>query len=111
MWPSTRICELFGIEHPIVQAPMAGSDTPELAAAVTNAGGLGSMGLTGHSPDDIRPPLPARQRTARSTTTSSSIAFRQRIRSDGRAPSRRSHRSIRTAGLCQRPTLRGNGWR
>jgi nitronate monooxygenase len=35
---------LLGIEHPIIQAPMAGSATPALAAAVSNAGGLGSLG-------------------------------------------------------------------
>lgn len=34
-----------GVAHPIVQAPMAGVATPELAAAVSNAGGLGSLGL------------------------------------------------------------------
>jgi len=34
----------FGI-HPIIQAPMAGVSTPKLAAAVSNAGGLGSLGL------------------------------------------------------------------
>jgi len=33
------------MELPIVQAPMAGVDTPELAAAVSNAGGLGSIGV------------------------------------------------------------------
>lgn len=36
---------LLGVEHPIVQAPMAGVSTPELAAAVSNSGGLGSLGL------------------------------------------------------------------
>src|SRR5262245_24432459 len=35
----------LGIELPIVQAPMAGVDTPEMAAAVSNAGGLGSVGV------------------------------------------------------------------
>jgi nitronate monooxygenase len=34
----------LGIEHPLVQAPMAGSTTPALVAAVSNAGGLGSLG-------------------------------------------------------------------
>src|SRR5579884_1119995 len=34
----------IGIELPIVQAPMAGVSTPEMAAAVSNAGGLGSVG-------------------------------------------------------------------
>ncbi|TAM01347.1 MAG: nitronate monooxygenase [Paraburkholderia sp.] len=36
---------LLGIEKPIIQAPMAGVSTPELAAAVSNAGGLGSLGF------------------------------------------------------------------
>ena len=37
--------ETLGIEHPIILAPMAGGPgTPELAAAVANAGGLGSLG-------------------------------------------------------------------
>src|ERR1700759_4165186 len=35
----------LGVELPVVQAPMAGVSTPELAAAVTNAGGLGSIGV------------------------------------------------------------------
>ena len=35
----------IGIELPIVQAPMAGVSTPEMAAAVSNAGGLGSIGV------------------------------------------------------------------
>lgn len=35
----------LGIECPIIQAPMAGVDTPEMAAAVSNAGGLGSLGV------------------------------------------------------------------
>ena len=41
----TRITELLGIEIPIIQAPMAGVSTPALAAAVANAGGLGSVAL------------------------------------------------------------------
>ena len=44
MWPDRRICELLNIEHPIIQAPMAGSATPELAIAVSNMGALGSIG-------------------------------------------------------------------
>jgi len=40
----TRVREILGIEHPIVQAPMAGGPTtPKLVAAVSNAGGLGSL--------------------------------------------------------------------
>lgn len=35
----------LGLAHPIIQAPMAGVSTPALAAAVSNAGGLGSIGI------------------------------------------------------------------
>ncbi len=44
----TPVCELLGIERPIVQAPM--SAIPELAAAVSNAGGLGMLALTWSTP-------------------------------------------------------------
>jgi nitronate monooxygenase len=40
----TPVTELLGIEHPILQAPMASAATPELAAAVSEAGGLGALG-------------------------------------------------------------------
>ncbi len=40
----TRVCEVLGIEQPIVQAPMAA--VPALAAAVSNAGALGMLALT-----------------------------------------------------------------
>ncbi len=43
----TRLCALFGIDHPIINAPMGGGDAPgRLAAAVSNAGGLGMIGGT-----------------------------------------------------------------
>jgi nitronate monooxygenase len=44
MWPRTDFVELSGITHPIIQAPMSGFAPPALAAAVCNAGALGSMG-------------------------------------------------------------------
>ena len=39
------VLDLFAIDHPIVQAPMAGVSTPAMAAAVSNAGALGSLGV------------------------------------------------------------------
>lgn len=42
-WPDRRILDLFGIEVPILQAPMAGPSLHEMAIAVANAGGLGSL--------------------------------------------------------------------
>jgi len=50
----TPVTELFGIKHPILLAGMAGAAGPELAAAVTNAGGLGSVGGVGFTPDALR---------------------------------------------------------
>ena len=49
----TGLTELLGIEHPVIQAPMAGAATPELAAAVSAAGGLGSLGSAPLAPDDL----------------------------------------------------------
>jgi len=40
----TSLCDLFGIEHPVLLAPMAGVSGGALAAAVSNAGGLGLIG-------------------------------------------------------------------
>ncbi|HEX7006358.1 MAG TPA: nitronate monooxygenase [Alphaproteobacteria bacterium] len=51
----TALTELLGIDRPIVLAPMAGGPvTPALAAAVSNAGGLGGLGLAYHEPAAIR---------------------------------------------------------
>lgn len=41
---NTRLTELFGIEHPVLLAPMAMASGNRLAAAVTAAGGLGLIG-------------------------------------------------------------------
>lgn len=50
----TRITELFGIEHPIIQGGMHYVGFAELASAVSNAGGLGIItGLTQKSPEDL----------------------------------------------------------
>ena len=42
---SNRLTRQLDIDYPIIQAPMAGVSTPELAAAVSDAGALGSLGL------------------------------------------------------------------
>ena len=52
-WPETVLCDLLGIEHPIIQVPMAGVVTSALAAAVSNAGGLGSLGSATLSPEKL----------------------------------------------------------
>jgi nitronate monooxygenase len=42
-WPDQRILDLFAVDHPIIQAPMAGPGTAEMTIAVSEAGGLGSL--------------------------------------------------------------------
>ena len=52
---STRVTELLGIKHPIVQGDMMWVGRAELASAVSNAGGLGILtALTQPSPDALR---------------------------------------------------------
>jgi len=43
MWPDRRLLDLFGIERPIVQAPMAGAGGSAVAIAAAEAGALGSL--------------------------------------------------------------------
>lgn len=50
----TAVCKALGIEAPIVQAPMGGASCPALAAAVSNAGGLGMLALSWHPPEAAR---------------------------------------------------------
>ncbi|WP_342362406.1 nitronate monooxygenase [Terrarubrum flagellatum] len=66
MWPDTRLLELLGIELPIIQAPMAGSNGAELVIAVSEAGGLGSLPCAMLTPETARAQLGViRQRTAK----------------------------------------------
>lgn len=54
----TPLCELLGIDHPVIQAGMGpfGSDAT-LAAAVSNAGAIGTLGGAGRSEDELREQL------------------------------------------------------
>jgi nitronate monooxygenase len=54
MWPDRRLIDLLRVEHPIVQAPMAGAMDWELAAAVSEAGGLGSLPCAMLSAEQMR---------------------------------------------------------
>ncbi|AMB84660.1 2-nitropropane dioxygenase [Pseudomonas agarici] len=53
-WPDTRILELFGIQLPIIQAPMAGATTAALMQGVAQAGGLASLPCAMLTPEQIR---------------------------------------------------------
>lgn len=65
-WPDTRIIDLFGIELPIIQAPMAGATGSAMVIAASNAGGLGSMPAALLSTEQLRDELQTiRQHTQR----------------------------------------------
>jgi nitronate monooxygenase len=54
-----RLSQLVGTEFPLIQAPMAGVQLSALAAAVSNAGGLGSLPCAMLAPDGMRKELTA----------------------------------------------------
>lgn len=55
--PTRRLLDLFGIALPVIQAPMAGSTTPEMVIAVSEAGGLGSLPSALYAPQQLRDAL------------------------------------------------------
>ena len=66
-WPDRRLLDLFDIDHPIVQAPMAGASSTQMAIAVSEAGGLGSIAAAMLTPETLRTELQiAQQGTGRS---------------------------------------------
>src|SRR5271156_145811 len=50
----TPLCDLLGIDAPILLAGMGGVSYAELCAAVSNAGGFGTLGMAGRSQTEIR---------------------------------------------------------
>jgi nitronate monooxygenase len=53
-WPDRRLLDLLNLEIPIIQAPMAGSDSVELARSVSSTGALGSIACPLLSAEDVR---------------------------------------------------------
>ena len=70
MLPATAITELLAIRHPILQAPMAGAATPQLAASVSAAGGLGALGSAVLTADELREQAAALRCTPRAASAS-----------------------------------------
>src|SRR5271157_5082344 len=68
----TSVCDLLRIDTPIIQAGMGVFTSAELAAAVSNAGGLGSLGATARSVADFRSHL---ERTRELTNHSFAVNF------------------------------------
>ena len=81
-----RLCELLGIRHPVLLAGMAGGPTtPELAAAVSDAGGLGTLGLAG------MPVAAARAAVARARELTGAPLGVNVLAAPPTAPDRRGH--------------------
>src|SRR6478752_4941745 len=79
----TILCERLGIEAPIIQAPMGGAVGPALAAAVSNAGGLGMLVLWRADPDTMRKQIrETRALTARPFGVNLNLEFPQEERLD-----------------------------
>jgi nitronate monooxygenase len=56
-WQDRRLLDLFGIDHPIIQAPMAGASSGQMAIAVSQAGGLGSIAAAMLTAETLRTEL------------------------------------------------------
>jgi len=72
----TPICELFGIEWPIISAGMGGVACAELASAVSEAGGLGTLGLAAFNREGVRNEIDAaRSRTRKPLAANLLVPF------------------------------------
>ncbi len=71
-WHDRRLLDLFGIDHPILQAPMAGASSAQMAVATSEAGGLGSIAAAMLTPETLRAEL---QRVQQGTGRSINVNF------------------------------------
>ncbi len=77
----TALCDLLEIDVPVVLAPMGGAVTPPLAAAVSNAGGLGMLPLSWTPPGEVAAVVEeTRQLTTRPFGVNLGLAWDQRAR-------------------------------
>lgn len=49
-----RVCEILNIKYPVIQGPMAWITSPQMVAAVSNAGGLGTLGISAGSDEIVK---------------------------------------------------------
>ena len=71
-WYKNNLTKALNIKYPIIQAPMASAASIELATSVTNAGGLGSLGLSYYKLENI---LPDYQKVLSKTNGSFNLNF------------------------------------
>ena len=73
-----KLLDLLDIDTPVILAPMAGTSSPELTAAVANAGGLGSYGCSRLSPAEVEKEADRIRALPTAASTSDSSAMRRR---------------------------------
>jgi hypothetical protein len=88
----TPLCDMLGIQYPIMLAGMGGVSYAELAAAVSNAGGFGTLGMAGRSHEEIKAEI---KRFATSPTSHSASICSLRCRSRWSAPRTSSSKAAR----------------
>ena len=71
-WYENNLTKALNIKYPIIQAPMASAASIELATSVSNAGGLGSLGLSYYKLENI---LPDYQKVLSKTNGSFNLNF------------------------------------
>ena len=105
MWPDRRLFGLFGIELPIVLAPMANFAGVDMAIAVAAAGGLGSLPCAALNPDQIRAGVAAFRLRAHKPLNLNFFCHVEAPRDleKDRAWLRRSRRIIRSLASKRRP--------
>lgn len=59
MWPNSELTDLLNVDLPIIQSPMAGASGAEMAVAVSNAGGLGSLPCAMFQQSEVRAAIAA----------------------------------------------------
>ena len=96
MWPTNGLTERLRLKWPILQAPMGLVTTPALAAAVSNAGGLGGLGMWGLTAEDAA-------RVIAGFRLQSGGSVMPTIRC-GRSRFTRRKSASRCAGTCRRST-------
>ena len=98
------LCERLGIDIPVIQAPMGGAVGPALAAAVSNAGGLGTLALWGADIDTLRRQVRETQAlTTKPFAVNLNLEFPQEERLE--AAFERRCRSFRSSGVSRQRSL------
>ena len=98
MWPSNLLTDRLSLKFPIILAPMGIITTPALAAAVSNAGGLGGIGMWGLTAEEA-----ARHIAGFRQLSPGSLNVNYPIWPDPRLDRRSSYAAAKLVGICATP--------